>query len=114
GAVFFLQSSNGTVRIEINDDSIEATLTKNGAVITGADKAHDISVAAGEQGLKIKRGDLEFETERFILKKGAKVTLKIELLAGKVQVVQGDKVIGARVVAAPGIAVGPGGAPRPE
>jgi serine/threonine protein kinase/Leucine-rich repeat (LRR) protein len=97
-AVFFLQTPNGTVRIELNDDSIEATLTKNGAVIKGADKAHDITVAAGEHALKIKRGDLEFETDKFVLKKGDKVTLKIELLPGKVQVVRDDKVIGAKAL----------------
>ncbi len=96
--VFFLQTPNGTVRIEINDDSIEATLTKNVAVIKGADKAHDITVAAGEHALKIKRGDLEFETDKFILKKGDTVTLKVELLPGKVQVVRDDKVIGEKAL----------------
>jgi len=65
-------------------------------VIKGADKAHDINVAAGEQGLKIKRGDLEFETDRFVLKKGETIRLKIELLPGKVQVVQGGRVIGEK------------------
>jgi len=93
-AIYFLQTPKGTVRIEIDDDSIEAVLNKGGAVIRGADKAHDIRVAAGEQGLKIKRGDLEFETDKFILRKGDMVTLKVELLPGKIQVVQGDKVIG--------------------
>jgi len=96
GVVFFLQTPNGTIRIEINDDSIEAVLTKSGVVIKGADRAHDIHVAAGEQGLKIKRGDLEFETDKFVLKKGETIRLKIELLPGKVQVVQGDRVIGER------------------
>ena len=55
-------------------------------------------MAAGEQTLKIKRGDLEFENGKFVLKKGEKVTLKIELLPGKVQVVQGEKVIGEKVL----------------
>ena len=45
---------------------------------------------------KIKRGDLEFETDKFVLKKGETVALKVELLPGKIQVVQGDKVIGAK------------------
>ncbi|HEV3261077.1 MAG TPA: protein kinase [Gemmataceae bacterium] len=94
GAVFFLQTPNGTIRIEINDDTIEAVLTKTGAVIKGADKAKDITVAAGEHGLKIKRGDLEFETDKFVLRRGDTIRLKIELLAGKVQVVQDGKVIG--------------------
>jgi Leucine-rich repeat (LRR) protein len=98
GAVFFLQTPSGTVRIEINDDKIEAILTKNGAVIKGADEAHDIIVGSGEQSLQIKRGDLEFETDQFVLKKGETIRLKIELLPGKIQVVQGGRVIGEKAL----------------
>src|SRR5262249_12827998 len=66
----------------------------DGPTIKGADK-QDITLAAGEHGLRIKRGDLEFETDKFILKKGETVTLKVEYLDGKVQVVQADgKVLG--------------------
>jgi hypothetical protein len=33
--VFFLRTPNGTVRIQVNGDRIEAVLTRNGAVIKG-------------------------------------------------------------------------------
>jgi 3-keto-disaccharide hydrolase len=52
----------------------------------------------GEHGLKIKRGDLEFETDRFILRKGETITLRVELLSGKIQVVQGDRVLGKKLL----------------
>ncbi len=96
--IFFLQpkeGKEGVIRVEINSPSIEVVLTKTGAVIKGA-SPQDIKVEAGEQTFKIKRGDLEFETDKFILKKGETVAVKIELLPGKlevVQVLQGDKVI---------------------
>ena len=68
---------------------------------------------AGEESLKIKRGDLEFETDKFVLKKGDKVTLKIELLPGKVQVVRDGKVIGTRDLPLPPKAVAPPITPGP-
>ena len=110
-AVFFLQTPNGTIRIEINDDSIEAILTNNGAVIKGADKAHDITVAAGEQGLTIKRGDMEFETDKFTLMKNEKVVVKVEFLKGQLQVVQNDKVLNEKKMDRPNVA---GGGPGPS
>ncbi len=94
--VFYVQTPKGTVRIELNDESLEATLTKNGAVIKGTEKNAEIRVETGEQSLKIKCGDFEFETDKFTLKKGEIITLKVELLTGKVQVVQNEKNIGER------------------
>jgi serine/threonine protein kinase len=101
GAIFFLQTPHGTVRIEINDPTIQAVLTGNGAIIKGADKAQDIVVASGEHALKIKRGDLEFESDKFQVKKGDTVALRVELLPGRVRVVQGDKAIGEKELPPP-------------
>src|SRR5262249_1600788 len=102
GLVLFWPTANGTVRLEINDDRIEALFTRSGAVIKGADKKHDILLTAGEHGLKIKRGDLEFETDQFILKRGETVTLKIEWFKeGKLQVLQGDKLLGEKKLPPP-------------
>jgi serine/threonine protein kinase/Leucine-rich repeat (LRR) protein len=95
GIVLFWQTPRGTVRIEINDPGIKVALDKDGLTIPGADR-QDVSLTAGEHSLHVKRGDLEFDTDKFVLKKGETVTLQVELLAGKVQVVQdGGKVIGA-------------------
>ena len=58
----------------------------------------DSTVAAGAQTLKVRRGDLEFETDKFLLKKGDALALKVELMPGKIQVTQGEKIIGSRAL----------------
>ena len=96
GGVYYWQTNNGTVRIEINDPDIKVIFDRNGPTISGADK-HDIKLTPGQFGLTVERGDLKFETDKFILKRGETITLKIEWFKeGKLQVVQGDKVIGEK------------------
>ena len=107
GAVYYWQTNNGTVRLEINDPDIKVVFDKNGPTISGVDK-HDIKLTPGEFGLTVERGDLKFQTDKFILKRGETITLKIEWFKeGKLQVVQGDKVIGAKELAKVDVAVGP-------
>jgi serine/threonine protein kinase len=97
--VFYWQTANGTVRIEINDPDIKVAFDKNGPTISGVDK-QDIKLTPGEFGLRVERGDLKFDTDKFILKRGETITLKIEWFKdGKLQVVQGDKVIGKAAMA---------------
>jgi formylglycine-generating enzyme required for sulfatase activity len=87
GVVLLLPAPNGVIRLEINDPAIEATVAANGTTIKGAGRG-DIRVEPGARAVKIKRGDLEFETDQFLVKKGETVTLKIEFLQGKIQVVK--------------------------
>jgi formylglycine-generating enzyme required for sulfatase activity len=82
----------GTVRIESDDPAVEVVFGKDGPTIKGADK-EPITLRAGEHGVLIKRGDFTFETDKLVLKKGAALTLKVELLRGKVQVMQNGKVV---------------------
>ncbi len=91
-AIYFLwQTPNGIIRIEVSDPDIQVVLDKDGPTIKGVGK-QDIKVTPGAHGLKIKRGDLDFETEGFVLRKGETITLKIEWLEeGKLQVVQAGK-----------------------
>ena len=89
--VLFWQTPTGLVRVEIDDPEIKVAIDKGQFTIQGADK-HDIKLTAGDHQLRIKRGDFEFEADKFVLKKGDKVKLRIEFLAGKVQVVQDGKV----------------------
>src|SRR5262249_10643381 len=83
GIVLLLPTKNGVLRIEINDPAIEVAVGATRVTIKGTGK-EDITVEPGEKSLKVKRGDLEFETGKFVLKKGETVTLKIEVLDGKV------------------------------
>jgi hypothetical protein len=97
GVIFLIPTDKGTIRVEINDDNIEVVLTKTGAKIKGSDKQHDVVVSPGEQMLKVKRGDLEFETNKFVLKKGETVTVKVEFLKGKLAAVTSEgKMLGSK------------------
>jgi regulation of enolase protein 1 (concanavalin A-like superfamily) len=90
GIVLFWETPKGIVRVEITDPSIQAAIDKDDFTIKGAGEK-DISLKPGDHGLRIKRGDFVFETDKFILKKNDTVTLKVELLPGKVQVSKDGK-----------------------
>ena len=96
GMVYYWQTNNGVVRIEINDPEIQVSFDKNGPILKGVDK-HDVKINPGEYGLHVQRGDLQFDTDKFILKRGETVTVRIEWLnQTRLQVVQGDKVLGEK------------------
>ena len=95
--ILYWPTPNGTVRIECDDPNVEIVFGKSGPTIKGADKEL-ISLRAGEHGVLIKRGDFSFEADKFVLKKGQTITLKLEWLPGKVQVVQDGKVIASHPV----------------
>jgi serine/threonine protein kinase len=95
GVILHWETPKGTVRVEINDPDIKVAIDKDDFKIQGADR-HEIALRPGEHGLRVKRGDFEFETDKFVLKKGDNVTLKVELTPGMVRVVQDDRVIGEK------------------
>jgi formylglycine-generating enzyme required for sulfatase activity len=90
----------GTVRIESDDPAVEVVFDKDGPTIKGADK-EPITLRAGEHGVRIRRGDFTFEADKLVLKKGAALTLKVELLPGKVQVMQDGQVVAVQDVPLP-------------
>jgi serine/threonine protein kinase len=104
GILLFWQTDRGMVRIEINDPQITVQVDGAGATIKHLDD-QPIELAPGRHGLRIKRGDLVFETDTFVLADGDDVRLKVELLAGRVHVAKGEDSLGVREV--PNIAVVP-------
>ncbi len=99
GIVLLMPTSNGTIRIEVNDPQIKLAIDGGELKIVGADKL-EYTVAAGPHALKIKHGAKEFETERFVLRKGDTVTLKIELLPELLRVRQDGKLVVEKKLAA--------------
>ncbi len=93
GIVLYWPTPHGTVKIESDDPAIEVVFDKTGPTIKGADK-DPITLRAGEHGVHIKRGDFEFEADKFVLKNGATITLKVEVLKGKIQLTADGRVIG--------------------
>ncbi len=106
--VIFWPTPHGLVKIETDDPLVEIVFDKTGPTIKGTGK-QPVTLQAGEHGLLIKRGDFSFETEKLVIKNGATLTLKIELLKGNIQVLADDRVIGvgeARPATLAGTAVG--------
>src|SRR5262245_19099134 len=100
GIVIFLPTNDGTVRVEINDPSIEVTVSGTGYKIKG--KTEEIHVKPGDQTLHVKTGELEFDTNKFALRKGTNAAVKVELLPRKVQVVRSDgRLLGEKLRVAP-------------
>ncbi|MFO0879484.1 MAG: protein kinase [Gemmataceae bacterium] len=98
GAIIYLPTADGkgVLRVEIEDPEIEAVVSKSGITIRGAER-HDIRIEPGQQTLKIRRGDMEFETSSFVLKKGETVRLTVRYLDGKLQAVTKEgQVLGSK------------------
>lgn len=92
GVVLWMQTPDGkVVRIECDDPDIKVAFEKGEFKVTGAYK-EPLALKPGKIGLKVKKGeDFEFETDKLIVHKGDKIVLKIEVVAGKVQIVQDGK-----------------------
>jgi hypothetical protein len=92
----YFRTADGLVQIEINDPDIQVVFDQKDFVFKGVGEMQDLRVRAGVHGLHVKRGSLEFDTDKpVVIKNGETVTLKITWLKdGKVQVLQGDEVIG--------------------
>ncbi len=84
--VFFIRTSNGTVRIEILDPSLDVVFNSTGLLIKGDKKFEEIKLVPGKDRLKITRGEFEFYTDEFELKKGGDVVIRIEYFDGNVRV----------------------------
>jgi serine/threonine protein kinase/Leucine-rich repeat (LRR) protein len=94
--IFFWQMPDGrVVRIECDDPSIKVAFEDGELKVTGAYK-EPITLKPGKVDLRITRqgadgDDFNFETDKLIVNKGDKIVLKIEVLEGKVQIVQAGK-----------------------
>ncbi len=99
GTVLFWPTPHGLIRIEIDDPEIKVSFDDKKLTLKVGDK-QDIKVTPGLHGLLVERDGLSFHTEKFELKKGDTVTLKVQWLKnGKLQVVQAGKgVIGSETV----------------
>jgi serine/threonine protein kinase len=101
GVIFFWQTPDGAVRIEIHDPAIKIAFDQQGPEITQADQKV-IRLRPGPHKLTVKVGDLEFETKQFIVKHQTEaVALKIELLPGKILVSMGDAEVDSHPLSKP-------------
>ncbi|MCG8653610.1 MAG: serine/threonine protein kinase, partial [Pirellulales bacterium] len=84
--VFYLQTNNGAVRIEVADPSLQVIV--DGQTITMKNGAKTLTIRAGQQVLIVRQGgsDFAFETNRFQIRRNDKIAFKVERLAGEVVV----------------------------
>jgi len=92
--VFLFKTSEGTLRIEINDPEVEVAVKGTQIVLKGAEK-EDITLSPGKHILHVRRGVFEFDTRSLTLKQGKIVVVKIEMLDGELQVATDGKLIGS-------------------
>ncbi|MGI8977760.1 MAG: protein kinase domain-containing protein [Pirellulaceae bacterium] len=110
--VFFVQTKDGLIRVEIDDPQIEVAIKGTEIVFKQADQGKDVRLSAGEKTLIVQRGDFTFETNKLVLKKGKNVTVRVERVGSRVDVMQGDKLLGqanlpARTPRAPAVKQAP-------
>jgi len=100
GAItLFFQSKNGTIVVQIDDPEglIEVSVVGENLVINDKQKAGEpITLGAGDHKLRVTRGELEFESDNFTLKRGDRIVLNVKLAEGQVQVVRDQTIIGKR------------------
>jgi formylglycine-generating enzyme required for sulfatase activity/predicted Ser/Thr protein kinase len=94
GVVFFVQTPNGVVRVEIDDPKIKVVIDKDQRMtFQGVDKKHKITLTPGPHGLTITRDGFTFGTTSFELKRRGETTLRVEFLPGSIKVSQDGKLL---------------------
>lgn len=90
GVVLYIQTNNGTVRIEINDPRIKVEV--DGETVTfNNDGFKQITVKPGEHSLLVQRGDFKFETSKFTLGRGKNPSLIVERTPRQIVVRHGER-----------------------
>jgi multidrug resistance efflux pump len=86
GVVFYLQTGNGTIRVELMDESLEATIKGEKIEVEGGDKAFEISAGRQQLVIRQKGSDIEFVTDKFRVWRNDEIKFDVRLIAGKVEV----------------------------
>lgn len=83
--VYYIQTDNGIVRIEVTDPSLKVAINDQTITMTEGNKK-PLTIRAGEQSLVVRQGDsdFEFETDRFQIRRGDKIAFTVERLNGEV------------------------------
>lgn len=90
----FFQNGDARIKVEVHAEDVEVTF--QGATLTVADGTRKFQIKPGEQSLHIKSGDIEFDTERFALKRGDNPLVTVEIIDSEIVTRLGEKEIGRR------------------
>jgi serine/threonine protein kinase len=95
-AILFFRSGDALVKVEIQADDVEVTFQKE--TLTLNDGSHQFKVKPGEQTLHIKSGDVEFDTNKFTLKRGENSAVTVELVNSEIVAKLGQQEIGRKTI----------------
>ncbi|MBS0205133.1 MAG: serine/threonine protein kinase [Planctomycetes bacterium] len=95
-AIMWSRSGAATVRIEVLNDNLEVRFQRS--VITLADGEQTVKAQPGSHSLRIKSGDLEFDTASFPLKRGDNPMVTVELRNAQVVTKVGNAVVDRRTL----------------
>lgn len=96
-SILFLQTEAGTIRIEILDPETKVQIVGSSVTLKQGDEP-EVKLKAGEQVLRVERGDLTFDTRSFTLKNKDRKTVIVSLVDGALlTTVDGEK-LGSRPV----------------
>lgn len=94
GMTFFFRTGDALFRMEVLADDIDVTFHEKS--LNFADGQREFKVTPGEQILHIKSGDLEFDTDKFSLKRGENPVVTIERVQSEIVAKLGDIEISRR------------------
>ncbi len=92
----WFRSSDALVKVEVLNDDIEVTFQRG--TITLADGGQKVKATPGQHTLHIKSGNVEFDTDKFTLKRGENPAVTVELVKSDVVTKLGNAVIDRRTL----------------
>lgn len=97
GIVYFIQTNEGTVRVEVLDESLAVTIEGKTVTVKDGDKP-PLTLRPGAHNLVVKQGDTELFTESFQLRRGDELVFKAELTEGRVVLTHSGDTIQSKAV----------------
>ena len=81
--MYYIQTNNGTVRVEVLDETLQVTI--DGQVVTMKERnKQPIKLRPGPHKLVVSQGETELLTDNFEIRRNDKLAFKVDLFPGEV------------------------------
>jgi formylglycine-generating enzyme required for sulfatase activity/serine/threonine protein kinase len=97
--IIYARPGKSVLKIEIHDPNVEVAV--KGSMVLLRAPGQEIEIQPGETELTITRGDLQFTTARFSLKRGDERTVTVGLVDSKLAAISGNEILGERPLELP-------------
>ena len=97
--VIWFRSGDALVKVEVYSDDVEVSFQNETMKL--ADGSHNYRVTPGDHVLHIKSGNVEFETEKFMLKKGQNPSVTVQIVDDDIVAKNGEEEVGRRRISLP-------------